>query len=100
MAIDIYTTRFCPYCTSAKRLLESKGAKFTEIDVTGDPEGRGAMVARANGRMTVPQIFIGETHVGGCDDLYALERAGKLDPLLGLTPGLAPAVRASSGSAA
>ena len=80
--IEIYTTRYCPYCHAAKRLLSSKGVEFTEIDVSGDPKGRADMVARANGRMTVPQIFIGATHVGGCDDLYALERAGKLDPLL------------------
>jgi glutaredoxin 3 len=81
--IEIYTTRYCPYCHAAKRLLSSKGVEFTEIDVSGDPKGRSDMVARANGRMTVPQIFIGPTHVGGCDDLYALEEAGKLDPLLG-----------------
>jgi glutaredoxin 3 len=81
--IEIYTTRSCPYCHAAKRLLASKGAEFTEIDVSGDSKGRSEMVARANGRMTVPQIFIGTTHVGGCDDLYALDRAGKLDPLLG-----------------
>jgi glutaredoxin 3 len=81
--IEIYTTRYCPYCTAAKRLLSHKGAKFTEIDVSGDPKGRSDMVARANGRMTVPQIFIGSTHVGGYDDLAALEQAGKLDPLLG-----------------
>jgi glutaredoxin 3 len=88
--IEIYTTRYCPYCHAAKRLLSSKGAEFTEIDVSGDPKGRSDMVARANGRMTVPQIFIGATHVGGCDDLYALERAGKLDPLL--DRGEAPAI--------
>ena len=81
--IDIYTTRYCPYCHAAKRLLSRKGAAFTEIDVSGDPEGRSEMVARANGRMTVPQVFIGSTHVGGYDELYALDRAGKLDPLLG-----------------
>src|SRR5262252_7909531 len=81
--IEIYTTRYCPYCHAAKRLLSSKGVEFTEIDVSGDPKERADMVARANGRMTVPQIFIGPTHVGGCDDLYALEQAGKLDPLLG-----------------
>src|SRR6266567_1318144 len=81
--IEIYTTRYCPYCHAAKRLLSSKGVEFTEIDVSGDPKGRSDMVARANGRTTVPQIFIGPTHVGGCDDLYALDRAGKLDPLLG-----------------
>jgi glutaredoxin 3 len=87
--IDIYTTRFCPYCHAAKRLLSRKGVTFTEIDVSGDPTGRNAMVARAQGRMTVPQIFIGSIHVGGYDDLYALDRAGKLDPLLG--QGEAPA---------
>jgi glutaredoxin 3 len=81
--IEIYTTRFCPYCHAAKRLLSRKGAPFNEIDVTGDPQGRSDMVTRANGRMTVPQIFIGTTHVGGYDDLYALDQAGKLDPLLG-----------------
>jgi glutaredoxin 3 len=81
--IDIYTTRFCPYCHAAKRLLSRKGVAFTEIDVSGDPKGRSEMVARASGRMTVPQIFIGSTHVGGYDDLDALDRAGKLDPLLG-----------------
>jgi glutaredoxin 3 len=95
--IEIYTTRSCPYCHAAKRLLASKGAKFTEIDVSGDPKGRSEMVARANGRMTVPQIFIGTTHVGGCDDLYALDRAGKLDPLLGEPARGAPA--ASAGAA-
>ena len=81
--IDIYTTRFCPYCHAAKRLLSRKGVAFTEIDVSGDPKGRSEMVERASGRMTVPQIFIGSTHVGGYDDLYALDRAGKLDSLLG-----------------
>jgi glutaredoxin 3 len=80
--IDIYTTRYCPYCTAAKALLKKKGAAYTEIDVSGDWEQREAMIERANGQMTVPQIFIGERHVGGSDDLYALERAGKLDPLL------------------
>src|SRR2546430_9291055 len=67
--IAIYTTRYCPYCHAAKRLLTRKGVEFTEIDVSGDPKGRSEMVARANGRMTVPQIFIGSTHVGGYDDL-------------------------------
>jgi glutaredoxin 3 len=80
--IEIYTTRYCPYCQSAKALLTRKGLTFSEIDVTGDVEGRSRMVERANGRMTVPQIFIGAVHVGGSDDLYALERAGGLDPLL------------------
>jgi glutaredoxin 3 len=80
--VEIYTTRICPYCHSAKALLNRKGVSFTEHDVTFDPELRQAMTARANGRRTVPQIFIGEVHVGGSDDLYAAERAGKLDTLL------------------
>ena len=88
--IEIYTTRYCPYCVSAKALLTRKGAAFSEIDVTGDPEGRSQMVKRANGRMTVPQIFIGAIHVGGSDELYALERAGGLDPLLAADAGAAP----------
>jgi glutaredoxin 3 len=87
--IEIYTTRYCPYCHAAKRLLSGKGVEFTEIDVSGDAKGRSDMVARANGRMTVPQIFIGSTHVGGYDDLSALDRAGKLDPLLGRNTALA-----------
>jgi glutaredoxin 3 len=81
--IEIYTTRYCPYCHAAKRLVSGKGVEFTEIDVSGDAKGRSDMVARANGRMTVPQIFIGSTHVGGYDDLSALDRGGKLDALLG-----------------
>ncbi len=80
--VEIYTTRYCPYCVSAKALLTRKAVTFVEIDVTGDPDGRSKMVERAHGRMTVPQIFIGAVHVGGFDDLYALERTGKLDPLL------------------
>ena len=80
--VEIYTTPFCGYCRMAKQLLERKGIAFTEIDVSADPALRAAMVERAGGRRTVPQIFIGETHVGGCDDLHALERAGRLDPLL------------------
>ena len=83
LMIEIYTARYCPYCHAAKGLLSRKGAEFTEIDVSGDAKRRSEMVTRANGRMTVPQIFIGSTHVGGYDDLSALERAGKLDPLLG-----------------
>jgi glutaredoxin 3 len=81
-AIDIYTTRYCPYCQDAKELLSRKGASFHEIDVSGNREIRNEMIARANGNSTYPQIFIGPTHVGGCDDLYALDEAGKLDPLL------------------
>jgi glutaredoxin 3 len=79
--IDIYTTRYCGYCRAAKALLKRKGVPFTEIDVSGDYEGRGRMVERAGGRCTVPQIFVGRTHVGGADELYALDRAGRLDPL-------------------
>ena len=80
--VEIYTTRYCPYCVNAKALLKRKGVDFTEIDVGRDWERRSEMVERAHGRVTVPQIFVGSVHVGGCDDLYALERAGKLDPLL------------------
>jgi glutaredoxin 3 len=81
-SIEIYTTPYCPYCLDAKDLLRSKKVAFTEIDVSRDREQRAKMTARAKGRTTVPQIFIGETHVGGCDDLYALDDAGRLDPLL------------------
>lgn len=80
--IIIYTTPICPYCVRAKALLKKKGVRFEEIDVFMNIEARREMEARASGRYTVPQIFIGERHVGGCDDLYALERAGELDPLL------------------
>ena len=79
--VVIYTTPFCPYCMMAKRLLGKKGVAFEEIDVSGDFRLREEMTAKA-GRHTVPQIWIGETHVGGYDDLAELERAGKLDPLL------------------
>ncbi len=80
--VEIYTTSYCPYCDAAKALLRRKGVAFDEIDLGSDWEQRDAMIERAKGRMTVPQIFIGETHVGGSDDLHALERAGKLDALL------------------
>jgi glutaredoxin 3 len=80
--IEIYTTPYCPFCIDAKALLKQKNVAFTEIDVSRDRELRKAMVKRAHGRTTVPQIFIGKTHVGGCDDLYALDGEGKLDPLL------------------
>ncbi|MEL6299842.1 MAG: glutaredoxin 3 [Pseudomonadota bacterium] len=79
--VTIYTTMLCPYCRMAKRLLKQKGVGYTEINVSRRSD-REKMIARANGRHTVPQIFIGETHVGGCDDLQDLERAGKLDDLL------------------
>jgi glutaredoxin 3 len=80
--IDIYTIRYCPYCHDARELLSRKGVSFNEIDVSANRDKRKEMMARANGRSTFPQIFIGTTHVGGCDDLYALEEAGKLDLLL------------------
>lgn len=80
--VDIYTTPICPYCAMAKRLLDRKGVAYNEIDVSRDPALRQAMVQRAHGRRTVPQIFIGDVHVGGSDDLHALDHAGKLDPLL------------------
>ena len=80
--ITIYTTRTCSFCYAAKSLLAKKGARFDEIDVSADPAERQRMMIRANGRRSVPQIFIGETHVGGSEDLYELERRGGLDPLL------------------
>jgi glutaredoxin 3 len=81
--IEIYTKAFCPYCVRAKALLAGKGADFREIDVTMDRAGFEAMVGRANGRRTVPQIFIDERHIGGSDDLAALDARGELDALLG-----------------
>ena len=80
--ITIYTTSSCPYCLRAKKLLARKNVAFTEIPVDGDPEARRAMVARAGGRTSVPQIFINGTHVGGCDELHALDYDGKLNPML------------------
>lgn len=80
--VTIYTTPTCGYCMAAKHLLRAKGVSFTEIDVAASPERRAEMVARAQGRRTVPQIFVGETHLGGYDDIAALDRAGKFDPLL------------------
>lgn len=80
--VEIYTTGYCPYCHAAKALLKRKGVDFKEIDLGRDYAKREEMIQRANGRTTVPQIFIGPVHVGGSDDLHALERAGKLDPLL------------------
>ena len=81
-AVDIYTIPYCPFCLDAKELLSSKGVAFHEIDASRDRQIRKQMIERASGRSTYPQIFIGATHVGGCDDLYALEEAGKLDALL------------------
>ena len=80
--VEIYTKIFCPYCTRAKRLLGDKGVSFEEYDISMGGPQRAEMIARANGRSTVPQIFIDDQHVGGSDDLAALERAGKLDPML------------------
>lgn len=79
--VYLYTTRFCPFCIQAKRLLDQKGVNYREIPVDGDPELRLEMM-NASGQRTVPQIWVGDTHVGGCDELFALERAGRLDPLL------------------
>lgn len=80
--IEIYTSPLCGFCHAAKRLLNEKGVSFSEIDVSADPSRKPEMIQRANGGRTVPQIFIGEAHIGGCDDLYALERSGRLDGLL------------------
>jgi len=80
--IFIYTTPICPYCVQAKRLLGKKGVAFEEIDVSHNPDLRRKMVQMSGGRMTVPQIFAGDRHIGDCDEIYALDRAGKLDPLL------------------
>lgn len=80
--VEIYTKAWCPYCTRAKRLLSQKGAAFEEYDITMGGPKRAEMIDRANGRTTVPQVFIDGTHVGGSDDLAALEREGRLDALL------------------
>jgi glutaredoxin 3 len=80
--VTIYTKPYCPYCIRAVSLLEKKGIAFTEIEAAFDPEKRQEMMRRAGGRATFPQIFVGERHIGGCDDMLALERDGKLDPLL------------------
>ena len=80
--VEIYTSPLCGFCHAAKRLLQQKGINFSEINVLTDPGRKPEMIKRANGGRTVPQIFIGEIHVGGCDDLFALEQAGKLDALL------------------
>ncbi|MCL3881605.1 glutaredoxin 3 [Marivita sp. GX14005] len=80
--IEIYTSPLCGFCHAAKSLLDRKGASYTEIDVWANPGRKPEMVQRAKGKTSVPQIFIGERHIGGCDELHALERAGKLDPLL------------------
>ena len=80
--VEIYTREFCPYCVRAIQLLDSKGVSYTHIDAGMDPEKKAEMVKRSEGARTFPQIFINDMHVGGCDELHALERAGKLDGLL------------------
>jgi glutaredoxin 3 len=80
--VRIYTTPICPYCARAKSLLAKKGVTVEEVDVLMDTDARQEMETKSGGARSVPQIFIGETHVGGCDELYALEKAGRLDPLL------------------
>ncbi len=89
--IVVYATSWCPYCARARRLLESKGVAFEEIDVEARPDARAEMVQRSGGRRTVPQIFIGDTHVGGSDDLHALDASGGLDQLLAGGDSKAPA---------
>ena len=81
-AITIYTKVYCPYCVRAKQLLDHKGVSYTEYKIDEQPELRAQMIEQENGRTTVPQIFIGTLHIGGCDDLHALDAQGKLDPLL------------------
>ncbi|GFE68563.1 glutaredoxin 3 [Chroococcus sp. FPU101] len=80
--IEIYTWSSCPFCIRAKALLNKKGVEYTEYAIDGDEKARALMAKRANGRKSVPQIFIDDQHIGGCDDLYALDRQGELDPLL------------------
>lgn len=85
--VEIYTWRSCPFCIRAKQLLDSKGVDYTEYGIDGDEAARRRMAQRANGRRSVPQIFINDRHVGGCDDLYELDFQGKLDPLLASAQG-------------
>ena len=80
--VEIYTKAFCSFCTRAKRLLDGKGVAYEEYDITMGGPQRAEMIQRANGRTTVPQIFIDDRHMGGCDDIHALDRDGRLDPLL------------------
>ena len=82
--VEMYSTMWCPYCSHARALLERKGVAFTEIDLMEEPGRRDEMIRRAGGRTTVPQIFINGEHIGGCDDMVALDRAGGLDPKLGI----------------
>lgn len=85
--VEIYTWRTCPFCIRAKQLLQEKGVNFTEYSIDGDEAARKLMAKRANGRRSVPQIFINDRHVGGCDDIYELDFQGKLDPLLASAQG-------------
>jgi glutaredoxin 3 len=80
--VEIYTWRTCPFCIRAKSLLTSKGVEFTEYSIDGDEDARGKMSQRANGKRSLPQIFINDTHIGGCDDIHSLDAEGKLDGLL------------------
>lgn len=80
--VEIYTWSYCPYCLRAKGLLDSKGVEYSEYCIDGDEDARDEMSKRANGRSSLPQIFIDDRHIGGCDDLYALENKAELDPLL------------------
>ncbi|MBD2093180.1 glutaredoxin 3 [Microcoleus sp. FACHB-1515] len=80
--VEIYTWRTCPFCIRAKALLDKKGVEYTEYAIDGDEAARSKMAQRANGRRSVPQIFINDQHIGGCDDIYALNAQGRLDPLL------------------
>lgn len=80
--VEIFTKAYCPYCVRAKQLLQQKSVEFVEYKIDDQPELRPTMIARANGRTTVPQIFIDDRHIGGCDDMMALEARGQLDPLL------------------
>lgn len=86
--VELYTWQTCPYCIRAKLLLRWKGVRFTEYQIDGDGAARVKMAERANGRRTVPQIFINDRHIGGCDDLYALDRQAQLDPLLMQSPSV------------
>lgn len=80
--VEIYTWSFCPYCIRAKGLLDKKGVEYSEYCIDGDESAREAMIERANGKSSLPQIFIDDRHIGGCDDIYALENKGELEPLL------------------
>ena len=95
--VEIYTARYCPYCTAAKALLRRKGVAFAEIDIGGNWEKRDEMIERAHGGATVPQIFIDKVHIGGCDDLQALERSGELDRFLRGEAAAAPRAAGQPG---